>query len=214
MDIQEDGIILQTAWEGFKSTKYPDGKGYSIGYGTYIDTPKEQYLLNKSITKLEARALLLNDNRTQFIPVIKKYVKVELNQNQFHGLLDLVYNVGPGCLFKDGKTTGLCNAINSRNEAQVIAKIKAYNKVKVRGVITTSTYQTKRRNADVRMWQDGTILYPNTKTKSPSSLGQEISNSNKSISTLQYLGGLLIISGLSIFAYKKGLFKILFKKKG
>lgn len=207
MEISSRGIELQTAWEGFRATKYPDGNGYSIGYGTHIDTAAEQYLLNATITKEQGKTLLLNDNRNQFIPAIRKYIKVPLTQNQLDGLLDLVYNVGPGCLYTSGTTTGLCNAINSRNQALIEQKFKAYNKVRVKGVLTTSKYQTQRRNADLQMFLYGKIVLPNGTDINPTTQeGTEIVATD-SFTTLNYvIGGVLLLVG-SIAAYKQGVFK-------
>lgn len=207
MDIQQDGIYLQKAWEGFKPKKYPDGNGYSIGYGTHIDTPGEQYLLNATITQEQGETLLLNDNRKQFIPTIQKYIKVPLTQYQFHGLLDLVYNVGPQCLFVGGKTTRLCNAINSQNTTLIVAKFRAYNKVRNKqGIISTSTYQSKRREADVQMFLYGKIQKPNGTMINPTDNGSTIVSEGK-ITLIQYILGAVLVIGGGFLAYKQGVFK-------
>jgi GH24 family phage-related lysozyme (muramidase) len=209
MDISERGIDLQVAWEDFRATKYPDGDNgrYSIGHGTHIDTAAEQYLLNATITRQQARNLLLNDNRKQFIPAIQRYIKVPLTQNQLDGLLDLVYNVGPGCLFTGGKTTGLTNAINARNQALIVQKIRAYNKVRKNGVVTTNSYQTRRREADVQMFLYGKILKPNGTVINPTTQQGTTIVDTDSISTVQWVLGSIILLGGGILAYKKGVFK-------
>lgn len=216
MDISESGIDLQVAWEDFRATKYKDGdKGlYSIGHGTHIDTAAEQYLLNATITRLQARNLLLNDNRKQFLPAIQKYIKVPLTQNQVDGLLDLVYNVGPSCLYISGKTTGLTNAINARNTTLITQKFRAYNKVRKNGVVTTNTYQTKRREADLQMFlygklmkPDGTIINPTTDPTT------QIVDSNSPLTTIQWVLGSVLILGSGFLAYKQGVFKNFSLKK-
>ena len=213
MDITQDGIELQKAWEGFRTKKYQDGNGYSIGYGTHIDEQEEQYLLGVSLTKEEASSLLLKDNRTKFIPYIQKYIKVPLTQQQLNGLLGLVYNVGPQCLYINGKTTGLCNAINAKNSTLIAAKFRAYNKVRVKGVLTTSSYQTKRREADLTMFMTGKIVYPDGTVKSPTELGQTIVFEEATITTLQYVLGVVLILVSGVLAYRNGYFKHFFPKK-
>ena len=214
MDILKDGIALQKAWEGFKAKKYPDGNGYSIGYGTHIDTAAEQYLLNATLTEMQGETLLLNDNRKQFIPAIQKYIKVSLTQNQLHGLLDLLYNVGPQCLFINGKTTGLCNAINSRDTNLISQKFRSYNKVRKNGIVKTNAYQTKRRNADLQMFLYGKIMKPDDTLINPSSLpGVEIVNSDSPLSTIQWVLGTLLVLGSGFLAYKQGVFKNFSLKK-
>lgn len=214
MDIQQDGIALQKAWEGFKPTKYPDGNGYSIGFGTHIDTAGEQYLLNAKISEVDGEILLLNDNRKQFIPTIQKYIKVPLTQRQFHGLLDLVYNVGPQCLYISGKTTGLCNAINSQDTALIVAKFRAYNKVRNKqGVISASTYQTKRREADVQMFLYGKIVKPDGTIINPVETGSTIVSEENKITLIQYILGAILVIGGGVLAYKQGIFKNFSVKK-
>ena len=216
MDISEKGVDLQVAWEDFRATKYKDGdKGlYSIGHGTHIDTAAEQYLLNATITRQQARQLLLNDNRKQFLPAIKKYIKVPLTQNQIDGLLDLVYNVGPGCLFTDGRTTGLCNAINSRNVPLISEKFRMYNKVRKNGIKKVSDYQTRRREADLQMFLYGILLKPNGKSINPTTLpNTQIVADNSPLTTIQWVLGSLLIVGGGFLAYKQGFFKNFSLKK-
>ena len=214
MDISKNGIDLQIAWEGFKATRYPDGGGYSIGHGTHIDTTAEQYLNTATLTREQASQLLLNDNRKQFIPAIERYIKVPLTQNQLDGLLDLVYNVGPSCLFSGGRTTGLTNAINARNTTLISQKFRAYNKVREKGIVKAHPYQTRRREADLQMFMYGKIVQPNGKSINPiMQLGVEIVHKDSPLTTIQWVLGSLLIVGSGFLAYKRGVFKNFSLKK-
>lgn len=69
--------------------------GWTIGYGTLIDTAEEAYLLNATLSKEEALELKKKDIG-RFESTIRGYVSAPLNQNQFDALVSLVYNIGSG----------------------------------------------------------------------------------------------------------------------
>lgn len=93
MKTSENGISFIKLREGFRPKKYIDGKGFSIGYGTYIDTAAEQYLLTATITEKQGDALL-RDDLFRFEIAINKAVKARLTQSQFDALASLCYNIG------------------------------------------------------------------------------------------------------------------------
>jgi lysozyme len=78
--------------EGFRSTAYPDGDGWSIGYGRYTGKTKppattreaEDAWLVNHVAYLEAEAL--------------KMVRVPLNPHQLASLVDFMYTAGVGAL--------------------------------------------------------------------------------------------------------------------
>jgi GH24 family phage-related lysozyme (muramidase) len=81
-------------WEGFRATAYPDADGMSIGYGTFIDTPEEQYLLNATITEAEAHDLFERDVDV-VVADLRRLIRVPLTQSQFDALVSFRYNVRP-----------------------------------------------------------------------------------------------------------------------
>lgn len=93
MNISESGILFIKAREGFKARAYKDGRGYSIGHGTYIDTPAEQYLKTAIITLSQADSLLRKD-LIAFVRAVNSSIKVSVSQSQFDALCDLCYNLG------------------------------------------------------------------------------------------------------------------------
>jgi lysozyme len=90
---------------------YPDGKGYSIGWGTYatLRTTGQPITKNTRITKADADQNLDLEIMSTIVPYLDKNVKVELTENQYAALASLSYNAGSGSI----KFNGLLNAINS-----------------------------------------------------------------------------------------------------
>lgn len=89
------GVNAIIEHEGFSATAYQDITGnWTIGYGHLIKA-NEQYLMEKTLTKAEAEAILANDLRDAEIAV-GELVKVPLNANQHDALVSFVFNVGRG----------------------------------------------------------------------------------------------------------------------
>lgn len=78
--------------EGYRSSMYLDAAGLpTIGYGTLIDTPEEQYLRNTTITQEQALQLMTKDLQA---PIAYVNTLSGLNVNQKAALVDFMYNVG------------------------------------------------------------------------------------------------------------------------
>ncbi|KML70149.1 lysozyme [Pectobacterium peruviense] len=89
--INEAGLNLIKSFEGLRLTKYLDTAGrWTIGYGHLI-LPNENF--DNGITSQEAEFLLRQDLKTAENGV-QKYVKVDLNGNQFGALTSFTYNLG------------------------------------------------------------------------------------------------------------------------
>lgn len=93
MNISERGIDLIISFEGFcaKATKCVKSEKYlTIGYGHYGKDVKE----NDTITKKDAKALIVKD-LIGFETKVNKYDSVyHFNQNEFDALVSFCYNVG------------------------------------------------------------------------------------------------------------------------
>ena len=95
MKVGINGLNLIKESEGFKAKMYYDSNNLpTIGYGTLIDTKEEEYLKTDTINEGQALDLLRKDCEV-FEKAILKMVMIPLNQNQFDGLISLVYNIGP-----------------------------------------------------------------------------------------------------------------------
>lgn len=118
MKTSENGLKFIAQWEGFSATAYmDDNDGWTIGYGTLIDTASEAHLINATITKAEALELKKKD--VGFIEAaIRGQISVELNQNQFDALVSLIYNIGSG----NFKNSTVRARINNRDTPERIAE--------------------------------------------------------------------------------------------
>ncbi len=98
MTTSSNGISLIEQFEGFRAQMYKDAVGLpTIGYGTLIQSPSQQWLLTATITQAQATDLL-----KQHLPgvesAIDNMVEFELTQNQFDALVSFCYNLGTNSL--------------------------------------------------------------------------------------------------------------------
>lgn len=90
MTTSPQGIALIKQLEGLRLQAYPDGNGYSVGYGHH-GVPA-----GTVITEQQAHQLLLQD-----LPPRERAVNnlhAQLTQNQFDALVSLAYNIGTTAL--------------------------------------------------------------------------------------------------------------------
>jgi lysozyme len=207
LKVSQVGLDFIAEWEGFSSTAYPDGGNgkYSIGYGTHIDTTAEKYLLTKTITRFEGTQLKKADIARLFEPVIKKWIKVQLNQNQHDALVSLLYNIGERCLHAGAVPTGLCNAINAKDENRIRAKWAEWRIITDKnGKKQVSNYLVQRRAAELALWFESVFTKRSGKyepVRRNNENGTTISNSNGTITAL----AIVTIAGLAGFwAYRRG----------
>ena len=115
MHISTPGLELIKKFEGFVGHIYNDVGGYpTVGYGHLLTAAdKASGVFNAGLTQDAATALLARDV-VVYEDQIKKYIKVELNQNQFDALVSMVYNCGSGPL-----VGGLGKQLNAGNYAAV-----------------------------------------------------------------------------------------------
>lgn len=117
MRTSQQGIDFIKSHEGFRATMYLDAVGKpTIGYGTLIDTPAEQWLRTATITEKQAEELLRND-LVAFEQAVANTITVRLAQNQFDALVSFVYNLGPAAL----RNGSLPRLINGRADALTIS---------------------------------------------------------------------------------------------
>lgn len=92
-NISKEGLDLIKNYEGFRELPYKCSAGKdTIGYGTRLDYYPE--CKGKKFTEQEATKYLIKTVNDHIVPVIKKHVKVPLNQNQINALISLLYNIG------------------------------------------------------------------------------------------------------------------------
>lgn len=121
LKFSENGVNQLKKDEAFRSKMYLDSTGNpTIGYGTLIDRPDEQYLKTAEISESEATDLLRRDVKP-LESAIRLYVKPPLTQNQFDALVIFGYNVGIGNLIK----SSVVKRINEHASEEEI--IEAFN---------------------------------------------------------------------------------------
>lgn len=93
-DVSNNGLAFVTKHEGEVDHTYVDGAGNcTVGVGHLINYGACKS--SKTISHDQAMNLLHSDAQVA-VSAIKKYVTVDLNQNQFDALVDFVFNVGSG----------------------------------------------------------------------------------------------------------------------
>jgi lysozyme len=117
--VSKKGVEFTKGFEGYRSTKYWDVDGYSIGYGHKI-LPGENY---KSLSEEEARKILMSDlNKSE--RSLDSYVKVNLNQDQRDALCNFIFNLGE----RNFKRSTLLKKLNKSDYAGAAGEIKKWNK--------------------------------------------------------------------------------------
>jgi len=129
------GMIAK--FEGFSSKAYKDARGFSIGFGHFIQ-PGENF--SGGISRGDALKLLAQDTKIA-ADAVHRLVKVSLNANQIAALTDFVYNIGAT---KFSKST-LLKDINSGDLAGAAEQFQRWNKVFRDGRYVTSDDLTSRR---------------------------------------------------------------------
>lgn len=107
--MNDAGMDLLKSFEGCRLVAYQDQVGvWTIGYG---HTGEDVYE-DLTITQAQADALLVEDLEEREAAV-RSMVTVELTDNQFSALVDLVYNIGIDAL----RTSFLLECVNVKNWA-------------------------------------------------------------------------------------------------
>ncbi len=87
--------------EGLELIAYKrKGDVWTIGYGSTYYEDNTRIKKGDIITKERAEILLIYKIEKEYIPQLKRCLKVPLNDNQFSAMLSLIYNIGLGNLLK------------------------------------------------------------------------------------------------------------------
>jgi len=144
-DVSRSGLDFIPKHEGCYLKVYKDIAGLeTIGYGHLIK-PGENF--SKGITHEEALELLKKDT-DEAIDAIKRYIKIELTQNQFDALVSFTFNVGGGAL----KRSTLLKLINSGNTEGIRDSFLMWNKARVEGKLRSVKGLTIRREKEARLF--------------------------------------------------------------
>lgn len=143
-----NGLQLIRDAEGLSLKPYVDVDRFAIGYGNnFYENGTPVKLSDPPITAERAEALLKRTVST-FEGYIKKYINVNLTQNQFDALVSLVYNIGPG----DFQTSTIRKVINKDpNDPLIRNEFMRWNKSK--GEVLGGL--TKRRQIEADLYFSG-----------------------------------------------------------
>ena len=137
MKINEAGVKLIKSFESCKLKAYkadPSEKYYTIGWGHYgADVSKDEKWTQKQADEQFEKDIVKYEN------YVKKYVKINLNENQFSALVSFCYNCGAG---------NLKNLVEGRTAEQIAEIMPKYNKCG--GKVLTGL--TRRRKAEVKLF--------------------------------------------------------------
>jgi GH24 family phage-related lysozyme (muramidase) len=101
---------------------FPDGTGYSIGWGTYSHLPSDNTPVTSdlSITKSRADDEFRNEVYNLVVPILDELVTAPLNEYQYAALISFGYNAGPYAIKYHNDE--LLNAVNNGGDVVGILK--------------------------------------------------------------------------------------------
>jgi lysozyme len=125
---------------------FPDGRGYSIGWGSYDKLPDgTKVTANTTITKEKADKFHEFAVRDTIIPVIDKLITRPLTENQYATLISFGYNAGPYAL----SYNNLAGVINSGGDVETTLKKTA---ITDSGTGKVLTGLINRRKDEAKLW--------------------------------------------------------------
>lgn len=141
-----------SSFEGFRASPYYDIAGVpTIGYGaTYYQDGRKVTMQDAPITKqcaLDLKEFHIEETEK----IIRKYVKSNINQNQFDALVSWCYNFGEGNL----RTSTLLKKINANpNDPTIKASWVQWNKARnpKTGKLEFSNGLNRRRHEEVAIY--------------------------------------------------------------
>ena len=139
--VSERGKSLIKEFEGLRLKPYFDIAGHkTIGYGILL-TPTHPLYTASQITMAQAEQLLSEHIAKNIDPVISRYVKVPLAQNQYDALASWLYNFSETHLSK----STLLKKLNVRDYQGAADEFLRWNKARVGGVLQEVPGLTRRR---------------------------------------------------------------------
>jgi len=173
-----------------KLYSFPDGKGYSIGWGSYNTLPSDgtkvtsTLVIDKGRADEEFRIEVYN----RIIPVLDKLITAPLNEVQYAALISFMYNAGPYAL----KYNNLDDAINDGGDVIAILKRTAL----------TDSRTGKVSNGLINRRKDEAALYSGQQNELYSYYLRNATTINYGTVTLLVLG----IAGYIYYLKKKKVF--------
>jgi len=146
---------LLKRFERFRKDPYIDSAGYpTIGYGSrFYPNGKEVKMTDASISEMFASSMLGNHMLKEVRPIIDKYVKTPLNENQKEALESFVYNLGWAAFRNsDGSKTGLAKCLDFDDFEGAGEEFLKWNKITRNGKKIALKGLTQRREQERRLF--------------------------------------------------------------
>ena len=145
MRMSAAGLAVVKEFEGLRLKAYKcPAAVWTIGYGHTSAAGNPIVTPDLVISNDEAEQILERD-MVQYEDGVRKFVKVELTQNQFDALVDFAYNAGVGALQK----STLLKKVNAGKFDEVPAEFMKWTKgggKELPGLV-------RRRRAEVKLWR-------------------------------------------------------------
>ena len=145
MKINTKGIELIKSFEGCKLNAYLDSVNVpTIGFGATFYQNGNKIKLGDKITQQQANELL-EFHINKFSSGIIKYLRNDLNDNQFSALVSFAFNLGINSL----TISTLLKKVNKNpNDKTISDEFLKWNKARVKGKLAVLTGLTRRRKAE------------------------------------------------------------------
>lgn len=141
MNCNEKGVELIKKWEGLKLKMYLCPAGFpTIGYGHKIKSGENIYNID-----IDQAKIMLKNDVAEIECFIRKYLDMEISENQFSALCSLVYNIGVSN-FKNSTLLKRINNNDLKNAAKEFERWVYVNGKKNAGLI-------KRREEEIKLFK-------------------------------------------------------------
>lgn len=143
--LNQKSIDLIKEFEGCVLTAYKDAVGvWTIGYGHTSAAGDPKVKAGLKISQEEAENILRND-LVKYEDMVKRNVKVTLNENQYGALTSFTYNLGEGNL----KSSTLLKKVNAKDFSGAAKEFAKWNKAG--GKVLAGL--TRRREAERKLFE-------------------------------------------------------------
>lgn len=145
-EVSGKALAIIKSFEGEKLTAYQDEAGiWTIGWGSTYHHDLKRRVQKGDIIDKETALKWLRLDAAKYAAVVKKLVKVPINQNQADSLTSFSYNIGEGAF----AASTLLRKLNSGASKQEVAlEFPKWNKVTKNGEKVVSNGLVRRRKME------------------------------------------------------------------
>lgn len=149
-EVAGKALAIIKSFEGEKLTAYQDQAGiWTIGWGSTYNHDLKRKVQKGDIINKETALKWLKLDAAKYAGIVKKLVKVPINQNQLDSLTSFSYNIGEGA-FANSTLLRKLNAGSSKQE--VALEFAKWNKVTINGEKVVSNGLVRRRKMESELF--------------------------------------------------------------